>query len=264
MRVNVLHTLGLSAMILALAVLTPAVASATYEAIDVSDAGTVTGKVTWKGSPPAVAPMAINKNPEVCDLAGTGTRDSVRLQVSASGGVANAVVYLEGIEKGKPMDTSELRIDQKDCGYSPHITVAPRKSKITLKSSDEILHNMHMFGAANYNIPFPDKNALPKTFRKSGVVRLQCDAGHGWMSAYVHVVDHPYYAVTDAEGNFELTDVPPGKYTVKMWHEHWKVINEITKEGEVVAYEFAEPIELDQAAEVTSGGVAKVNFALSE
>jgi len=239
-------------------------AKVTYEEITVAGGGTITGRVLWKGPAATVPPMAINKNVDSCDKDGSGMRESVRLLLSKSGGIANAVVYLEGITTGKAMSNDALVIDQEGCRYIPHITIAPRKAKVTLKSSDDILHNMHMFGAANYNIPFPDKNSVLKPFRKVGVVRLQCDAGHGWMSAYVHVVNHPYYAVTDAEGSFSLTDVPPGDYTLKMWHEDWVVANEVKKDGEVVGYEFGDPMEKSQEIKVGAGAETKAQFTISK
>jgi len=239
-------------------------AKVTYEEIAVADGGAITGRVVWKGPSVSVPPMVINKNVDSCDKSGSGIRESVRLLVSKSGGTANAVVYLESIAKGKAMSKEALAIDQEGCRYNPHITIAPRKAKVTLKSSDDILHNIHMFGAANYNIPFPDKNSVLKTFRKAGLVRLQCDAGHGWMSAYVHVVNHPYYAVTDADGNFKLTDIPPGEYTLRMWHENWVVTNEVKKDGEVVGYEFGESIEKSQKVTVSAGAETEAQFTISK
>ncbi len=235
-----------------------------YTQIPVTNGGTISGRVVWEGDRVTIAPMIINKNKETCDTDGTGVRMSRRLLVSRSGGIANAVIYIDSIAEGKAMEPVDLLINQEGCRYRPHITIAPRKSKITLKSSDEILHNIHMLGAATYNIPFPDKNSITKTFRKVGLVRVQCDAGHGWMSAYIHVVNHPYYAVSDEEGNFKLTDVPPGDYTLKMWHEDWVVINEITKEGEITGYEYGEPIEKSRKVKVDATGDTKVEFSLSK
>ena len=255
-----------STICLAAALLLASMASAAgtpYEAVAVTDGGTISGKVTWSGAAPTIESLVVNKNVESCDPAGIGTRKSPRLVISPSGGISNAVVYIEEIAKGKKMETGDLVIDQIGCTYTPHITIAPKKSKITLKSSDDILHNIHMFGAANYNIPFPDMNSVLKSFRKAGVARFQCDAGHGWMSAYVHVVTHPYYALTDAEGNYSLTEVPPGKYTLKMWHESWEVVNRTEKDGEITGYEFAEPVEQSQDVEVASGAESKVVFSLS-
>ena len=234
-----------------------------YEPLAVANGGTVRGKVTWSGPQPALDPFPINKNPEFCDLDKTGKRKSVRLMVGKDGGVKNAVVYLAGITKGKPLDkTGPYLLNQKGCDYEPHILVVPKKAKVSLKSSDDILHNMHMFGAATYNLPFPDPTSIAKAMRKAGVVRVQCDAGHGWMSAYLHVVEHPYYAITDENGDFTLADVPPGKYQVKLWHEHWTVVDTGEKDGVVSSYIFDEPVEATQEVEVTGGAGSTINFEM--
>ncbi len=247
-----------------LAAQTVAQKKASYKGGDVSNGGTISGKVTWTGAKPKLEPFEINKNPEVCDTAKSGKRPSSRLAISESGGVANAVVYLEGIQAGKPLGKTGAKLDQKGCRYDPHIIIIPRRTELSMSSSDAILHNVHMFGAANYNIPFPDKNTVAKKMRKAGVVRVQCDAGHGWMSAYVFVINHPYYAVTDENGAFTWTDVPAGKYTVKMWHESWEVTRKLQKDGVISGYEFKEPIEQSKEVEVAAEGKASVAFTLSQ
>jgi hypothetical protein len=235
-----------------------------YEGGEVADGATISGEVTWKGPKPKIEPFEINKNTDVCDTGGNGKRTSNRLLVSESGGVANAVVYLEGVKKGKPLGKAGAKLDQKGCRYEPHIVVLPRRAELTMSSSDAILHNIHMFDAASYNIPFPDKDTLVKKMRRAGVARVRCDAGHGWMSAYVFVVRHPYYAVTDASGGFTLSDVPPGKYTIKMWHESWEVAKKTEKDGVTTGYQFKDPIEQSQEVEVSAGGKASVSFTLSQ
>jgi len=235
-----------------------------YQGGEVENGGTISGKVVWKGTKPNLESFEINKNPEVCDVDGSQKRPSNRLVISDSGGVANAVVYLEEVQQGKPLPTEGAKLDQKGCQYVPHVTIVPRRAQLTLSSGDSILHNIHMFDAASYNIPFPDMNVVVKRMRKSGVVRVQCDAGHGWMNAYVFVVDHPYYAVTGENGEYTLTDVPPGKYSVKTWHENWVVKNKIEKEGVITGYEFGEPIEQTKEIEVSSGGTASLDFELSQ
>ncbi len=234
-----------------------------YQATTVTDGGSVRGSVTWSGPPPDIAPFPINKNPEFCDLDQTGQRKSQRLIVGKNAGVKNAVVYLDGISKGKPLaKEGPFTLNQKGCAYDPHILVVPRRAKVSLESSDDILHNMHMFGAATYNLPFPDQTSIAKAMRKKGVVRVQCDAGHGWMSAFVHVVEHPYYAITDENGAFAFTDVPPGNYQLKLWHEHWTVVDTTEKDGVVSSYTFADPIELTREVEVTSGADSTVDFEM--
>jgi hypothetical protein len=104
------------------------------------------------------------------------------------------------------------------------VAVVPVGSTLTIRSSDNVLHNVHAFLGKdtlfNLALPIPGME-IPQTMKKPGVVSIKCDAGHTWMSAYVHVVEHPYYAVTDASGKFDLKDVPPGTYTLAVWHEKY-------------------------------------------
>jgi hypothetical protein len=233
-----------------------------YQVVEVTDGGTVTGKVVWTGERPTVEPFSINKNPEICDLDRSGKRASSRLILAKDGGVKNAVVFLEGVRAGKAHAPGPWLLDQRGCDYHPHVMIVPTKSEVAVRSSDDILHNVHMFGAANYNIPFPKPQELGKKLRKQGLVRLQCDAGHGWMTAYFHSVDHPYYAITGDDGAFELRDVPPGTYQISMWHEHWDITDKTEKDGQVATYTFAEPITQTKDVVVAASGNATVSFTL--
>ena len=256
----------LSSLLVTTLLATPTVAQrkASYKGGDVTNGGTISGKVTWTGAKLKLEPFEINKNPEICDTDKSGKRTSSRLVISGSGGVANAVVYLEAVQAGKPLGTTGAKLDQKGCRYEPHIIIMPRRSELSMASGDAILHNIHMSGAANYNIPFPDQNTVPKKMRKAGIARIQCDAGHGWMSAYVFVINHPYYAVTDANGAFTFADVPAGNYTIKMWHESWVVAKEVGKDGVITGYEFEDPIEATKEVELAPGAKASVDFTLSQ
>lgn len=236
--------------------------TAGYEGGAVSGGGTIGGKVTWEGDKPKIDDYPINKDPDICDTDKKGKRVSDRLIVGDGGGVKNAVVYIEEITKGKAFDKGKYELNQQGCEYHPHIMVVPKGSAVSLKSSDKILHNIHMFGAATYNLPFPDPTSVEKKMRKKGIVRLQCDAGHAWMSAYIHAVGHPYYAITDDSGAYSLSDVPAGSYTVKMWHESWKVKDTVKKDGKVSAYVFDAPVEMDKKVEVKGGAKADASFTM--
>ncbi len=243
-----------------------------YQAEAVTNGGTIKGTVKWSGPVLKDLSLPITKNPDVCDPDKLKIRNLQRLEIDPNGGVANTVVFLKNISKGKAMSLSPAHpiLDQKNCRYEPHILLVPKGGNMEMKSSDPILHNIHMSGAALYNLPFPiaDK-VLSRVMRSEGVVDLKCDAGHVWMNAEILVVAHPYYAVTDAHGNFELTDVPAGDYTITAWHEGWKIdrtetVIDVDSRQEVHRPIFSEPKTWDQKATVSANGVVKVNFELSD
>jgi hypothetical protein len=246
---------------------------AQYQAMQVSGGGTITGIVKWSGTAPKPVVLPITKNPDICDPQKKKDRDLERLIVGPDGGVQNTVVFLKNISKGKAMDTlppARHQLNQKTCRYEPHIYLVPKESNFEMKSSDPILHNIHMVGAAFYNIPFPipDK-VISRSMHKDGVVDVKCDAGHVWMNSEILVVDHPYYAVTDEHGNFKLTDVPAGDYEIEAWHEGWHVAREETMTDvdthqEVRRPIFTAPMTWDKKVTVSGGGTAKVDFQISE
>ncbi|MFQ5894447.1 MAG: carboxypeptidase regulatory-like domain-containing protein [Nitrospinota bacterium] len=256
------------ALLISLALFLAPPAGAAYEAIEVKDGGTIAGRVTWSGPFPKVPPFPVVKNPEVCDVGKTGKKPSPRLLVDPqSRGVKNAVVYLANIRRGRKLvrPGAPLVLDQKDCEYNPHVLIAPRRARLAMTTSDVVLHNIHMFGRASYNLPFPRKGIIiKKRLRRAGLIWMRCDAGHAWMSAYIWVVEHPYYALTDAEGRFTLKGVPPGKYVLKAWHEGWKVTKTIEKDGLPAFYEYAAPVEIAKEVTVSPGGTVGVNFKLKE
>jgi hypothetical protein len=243
-----------------------------YQAETVANGGTITGTVKWSGPMQKDLSRPITKNADVCDPNHQMNRDLERLEIAPDGGVANTVVFLKNISKGKAMDLPAARqsLDQKNCRYEPHILLVPRDGNMQMKNSDTVLHNIHMVGAAVYNLPFPLKDkVISRSMRRDGVIDLKCDAGHIWMNAEVLVVEHPYYAVTDQHGNFELKNVPPGEYVVTAWHEGWKIEREeividVDSHQEVRRPIFSEPKTWDAKLNVPPNGTAKVSFDLSD
>ena len=193
---------------------------AAYDAVDVKDGGAVVGEVKFAGSPPPREKLAVNKDTEVC---GKGEHLSESLIVGANGGVQNAVVYLTNISKGKALDGAVPNggVDQNGCRYAPHVTLVPAKTNFNIVNNDGILHNIHTYSTKNkpVNLAQPKfKKTITQQFEQSEFIKVTCDA-HGWMSGWIVVEDHPYYAVTDQSGAFKLADIPPGDYEVKVWHE---------------------------------------------
>jgi hypothetical protein len=218
------------ALILAQAAGLPDAAHAqTYRTITVQNGGSINGTVTWAGALPHVPKVEINKDPQICDPESHKTRDLERILIGPQGGVANTVVFLTNISSGKAMDIPAQRqfLDQRTCRYEPHILLVPAAGTLQMKSSDPTLHTVHMDGAATYNLPFPFPNqVVSRQMSTPGVVNLKCNGGHTWMNAELFVVSHPYYAVTDENGKFELSNVPPGAYTIEAWHESWTVVHQ--------------------------------------
>jgi hypothetical protein len=249
-----------------------AAAQSTYTVIKVADGGTITGTVHWEGPVPKPLQLPVTKNQDICDPDSHKTVDLDRLEVGANGAVANAVVYLKDISEGKAMDLPETRqrLDQRTCRYFPHILLVPAGAALEVKSSDPILHTVHMTGAANNNIPFPFQNQyVPVTLQRAGVVDLKCNAGHVWMNAEILVVKHPYYAVTGSDGTFRLSDVPPGEYEIEAWHEGWKILHEeavldVAAQTQVRRPIYSTPVTWDKKVVVRPGESAHVNFVIGE
>lgn len=247
-------------------------AQSDYQVITVNDGGTITGTVKWSGPVPKMIPVLINKDSEVCDPTAQKKRDLERLIVGANNGVANTVVFLRNVSKGKAMDLPETRqsLNQRTCRYEPHVLLVPDNGTVHLRSSDPILHTVHMSGASDYNLPFPFANqTITRTMNREGLVDLRCNAGHVWMNAEMMVVRHPYYAVTDEDGNFRLTNVPPGEYQIEAWHEGWKVVGQgtlydVMTQVRVQRPIFSEPMEWTKKVSVPANGTATVNFVISD
>ncbi len=245
--------------------------SSSYHVITVQDGGTIRGAVKWQGAVPHLAPSQINKDPQVCDPEGQKRRDLERLLVGSNSGVANTVVFLKNISEGKAMDLPEARqsLNQKNCRYEPHILVVPMNGNVRLMSSDATLHTIHMSGAADYNLPFFKDQMVQRSMNREGLVDLRCNAGHVWMNAEMMVVPHPYYAVTDANGNFELTQIPPGEYELVAWHEGWKVVGEnelydVMTQARVKRPVFSAPVTLTKHVTVPPHDTVEVTFNLSD
>jgi hypothetical protein len=247
-------------------------AQSSYRTIAVNDGGTITGSVKWTGPVPKIPTILINKDPEICDPQAQKKRDLERLIIASNGGVANTVVFLKDITKGKAMDLPEGRqfLNQRTCRYEPHVLLVPDNGTLQIKSSDPVLHTVHMSGSADYNLPFPFANqTVSRTMNREGTVDLRCNAGHVWMNAEMLVVPHPYYAVTDEDGNFKLTDVPPGEYEIVAWHEGWTIVREeavmdVDAHREVHRPIFSDPKTWEKHVSVPADGTATVNFEISE
>jgi plastocyanin len=210
------------------------------------DYGTIKGKVVYEGGYVHKA-LSVIKDEHTCGL---GDVIDESLVTSADGGVQWAVVSIASeIKGGKGLDAlqSDRILDQTMCIFSPHVLLVGVNQELTINNLDKTLHNVRTVSFMNdvvnkvqMYIPNMPQASDKVTFSEPEVVEIVCDV-HGWMKAYVHVVEHPYYSVTNEEGVFELTKVPPGNYTLKVTHE---------KLG-----------EMEQTVEVKAGETAEVSFS---
>jgi plastocyanin len=208
----------LGSFLLSAALLTLPVSSmAAYEGGDVKDGGTISGTVKFKGTAPAPKKLDVGKDKEVC---GKTPKVDQSLVVN-SGNLVYAVVSITDIKKGKKIDVKKVTLDQNGCQYHPHVLAFPAGATVEILNPDGILHNVHSYSKVNnpFNMAQPKfKKTLEVKIDKPEAVELKCDV-HGWMHGWLVATETPYVAVTDNSGNFKLTDVPPGTYTVEVWHE---------------------------------------------
>jgi hypothetical protein len=200
-----------------------AAALAVLGSVQLVSAAEITGKVTLKGTPPAEKPIAMDAACGKLQPNAITTRHHV---VGADNGLANVFVYIKSGLDGKKFDvpTETPLLDQVGCEYTPYVLGVQVDQKIKIRNSDAVLHNVHATprNPANkeFNFGQPLKGQVnEKSFPAPEVlVRVKCDV-HPWMFAYIGVQEHPYFAVTDKDGNFKLpATLPAGKYTIEAFH----------------------------------------------
>lgn len=214
------------------------VSAADYKVVSggVKDGGTVSGRVTFNGTPPAPVMLKVDEDVKACG----GDRPSDELVISASRGIQNVVLSLETVAAGKDWELGEeFTYDQKKCTFVPRIMlVKPNMAGVVL-NSDSVGHNLHTISTGIYNInkkiqPGAKMVVAKDQIRKSGRIRAKCDI-HSWMGGWWIVAETPYTVVSDKDGNFSITNVPPGTYTLTIWHEKLRASEQkvVVKTGQV-------------------------------
>jgi plastocyanin len=195
--------------------------AAKYTAGEVKDGGTIVGVVKWEGAIPKQATLSVTGQDKPCH---TKPIKDESIVVSDDGKVRWAVAYIKKITHGKPFGADADKpviLDQHGCQFSPHVVTVQKGQPLRVLNSDGVLHNVHLYAKKNepFNRSMPGgMKQLDVTFKYTERIHIGCDI-HPWMSGWVVVAKHPYYAVTDEAGSFRLEGVPAGTYTIEVWQE---------------------------------------------
>ena len=219
-----------------------------YQEIKITNGGTIRGKVTLNGEKPR--PMGFNlvtiPDPVYCGRISTGTgwRIVEDFIIGPDGSLKDAVVMLKNVKKGKPFNLKKVRIDAIDCDFLPFVNVLRDQDEITVINMDPVEHDIQGYETARvrgarilFNRPLPmnpfhkvigfmnkhthleGKPMVEKIHLRKGrnIFVMQCGF-HPYMFSWGVVVNNPYFSITKEDGLFEITDVPPGDYTLTVWH----------------------------------------------
>jgi hypothetical protein len=195
--------------------------------------GTVSGRLILEGGYSKPKALPVFKSRGFC---GASVANET-LIVGRDGGVKNGVVILHPTDRPAVGLPSELVLDNRRCAFAPHVQVAGVGSELLLKNSDPILHTVHarLGSETLFNVGLPKWRQVIKRLDRAGVVKINCDVLHTWMSAAIVVTDSPYFAVSDERGFFQIDALPAGVYAMEIWHERLGVRQQSLRIGEAGA-----------------------------
>lgn len=231
LRVSTQSVCVVVAAVLAASVLTGVASTdAAYEGAPVSNGASIVGTVKFRGTAPA--PQRFNvkmgSNPEFCNTR-ANEKGEVLLpstKLGAGNELAEVVIFLQEVDKGKPTATDGPTVNIDRCQFGPRVVTGMLGQTLRIGTQDKILHQVRGWESMGKNrmpmfmapgLTAGGEQAVPLQIKRSSIVQLTCDQ-HRFMEAWVLVTSNPYATVTDADGTFRLTDIPPGTHTLGAWH----------------------------------------------
>ena len=187
-------------------------------------ASTVTGTITFAGKAPTLKPLAMDADP-ACAKKHPKPVLAEMLVLGNGNTMGNVIVYVsKGLPAGKtwPAPKTPVTLDQKGCLYVPHAMGIMVGQAYRILNSDGILHNIHTLPKVNpsFNraMPATSKETSTTFAKPEPIFQIKCDV-HPWMSAFIGVFTHPFFATTGADGKFTIANLDPGTYEITAWHE---------------------------------------------
>lgn len=209
---------------------------------EIRGSGVIRGRVIFSGTPPEMRELP---NRPCHDGAEPIMEEFVI--VNDNGTLRNVFAYLADAPASSVVLVEPPVLDQVDCQYVPHVLGVHVDQPLRVRSSDPTMHNVHCLTRANRPVNFGMTTAGEErtiTFQKHEFIPVKCDV-HPWMIAYVGVFEHPWFAVTAETGEFEITAVPAGSYTLTTWHERYGRLEQPVTVGEdgtvEVSFEYKAP-----------------------
>ncbi len=181
-------------------------------------AETIKGNVRYAGPSIEKKKISVTIDQYVCGK----EKDPEDLLISPNSGIKNAVVSLQNVapEAKRDWNLPPAKMDQKQCSFTPRVVIVPVGGTVDFLNSDRLLHNVRSAGKENppFNRAQPHARSISFSFKQPEILRIDCDL-HSWMRGWVVVAEHPFYAITDEQGEFSVENVPRGKYKLQVWHE---------------------------------------------
>lgn len=194
-------------------------AAAAAAPIVVAHPGQISGCVRFAGQAPKVVMLPVAADP-VCAKAHPNGIPDESVVVADDGSMANVFVYLADAPKSDGAGRAPALLDQVGCQYVPHAVAVQTNQALRVRSSDPVLHNVHIQAKENpaLNLAEVRPGEQTVTFSLPEFMRTRCDV-HPWMNAIIGVFDSAYFAVTGPDGKFTIGNIPAGTYTLVAWHE---------------------------------------------